>query len=443
MQNIDLNNIPEVSVSELSSHIKQCVESSFPLVKVKGEISGCKPASSGHIYLDLKDENALINAVCWKGVAARLPMRPENGLEVVCLGKITTYSGSSRYQLVIEAMEVSGEGSILKMLEERKRKLQAEGLFAPERKKKIPFIPETIGVITSPTGAVIRDIWHRISERFPRTILLYPSAVQGDGAAEKIASGIKCFNDIPANGYINSSGQQIKRPDVIIVARGGGSLEDLLPFSEEIVVRAVANSHIPIISAVGHETDTMLIDYAADLRAPTPTGAAEKAVPVRLELLAYLQNLYSRKNNAIIRYINDNKLKIDSLSKGIPQLQNITNEYTQRLDDRFERLNNAMRHKFADASKTFDFLSARLEGGSFKKILSRGFSMVRDDGGNPLTSAKTLQEKPQRIWLEFDDGTVSAVTEPANGNGSNIKPKPQTNPKIQRKNNDKAQGSLF
>ncbi len=437
MQNIDLNNIPEISVSELSQHIKKCVESSFPLVRVKGEISGCKPASSGHIYLDLKDDGALINAVCWKGVAAKLPMRPENGLEVICLGKITTYSGSSRYQLVIEAMEVSGEGSILKMLEERKRKLQAEGLFAPERKKKIPFIPETIGVVTSPTGAVIRDIWHRVSERFPRTILLYPSAVQGEGAAEKIAAGVECFNNIPIDGYKNSQGQLIKRPDVIIVARGGGSLEDLLPFSEEVVVRAVANSEIPVISAVGHETDTMLIDYVADLRAPTPTGAAEKAVPVRLELLAYLQSLYSRKNNAVMRYVNDNKLKVESLSRGIPKLQNITDEYTQRLDERFERLNNAIKRKFIDASKNYEFLSARLEGGSFKKILSRGFSMVRDEGGNPLTSAKELQAKPTRIWLEFNDGAVSAITEPANKSTSKVNPKPK------RKNNEQAQGSLF
>ena len=279
--------IKEYTVSEISAEIKKCVETRFAHVRIKGEIFGCKRADSGHYYLSLKDENAIIAAVCWRGIAAGLKFKPEDGLEVIATGKITTFAGKSSYQLVIEEMEISGTGALLKLLEERKKQFAAEGLFDTAHKKPIPFLPQTIGVVTSASGAVIRDIIHRVRDRFPSHILLWPTPVQGEGAAEKIAAAINGFNALPQDGNIT-------RPDVIIVARGGGSLEDLWPFNEEIVIRAVYNSEIPIISAVGHETDTMLIDYVSDKRAPTPTGAAEFAVPVKAELEAGLATTQAR-----------------------------------------------------------------------------------------------------------------------------------------------------
>lgn len=266
-----------LSVSALSQALKGLVETNFSFVRVKGEISGLKKAASGHLYFSLKDDEAVLNGICWRGGATKLSVAPQDGLEVVCTGKITTYPGRSNYQMIVDSMEAAGEGALLKLLEERRKKLLAEGLFAPERKKKIPFLPEVIGVVTSPSGAVIRDIMHRLNDRFPRRVLLWGALMQGDGAAEQVAAGIRGFNAIPPQGLDTPSGH-IPRPDVLIVARGGGSLEDLWAFNEEIVVRAAAESDIPLISAVGHETDTTLIDYAADLRAPTPTGAAEKAV---------------------------------------------------------------------------------------------------------------------------------------------------------------------
>ena len=277
-----------LSVSALSQALKGLVETNFSFVRVKGEISGLKKAASGHLYFSLKDDEAVLNGICWRGGATKLSVAPQDGLEVVCTGKITTYPGRSNYQMIVDSMEAAGEGALLKLLEERRKKLLAEGLFAPERKKKIPFLPEVIGVVTSPSGAVIRDIMHRLNDRFPRRVLLWGALMQGDGAAEQVAAGIRGFNAIPPQGLDTPSGH-IPRPDVLIVARGGGSLEDLWAFNEEIVVRAAAESDIPLISAVGHETDTTLIDYAADLRAPTPTGAAEKAVPVRSELQTMLK----------------------------------------------------------------------------------------------------------------------------------------------------------
>ena len=259
-------NTPEFSVSELSNLVKKTVEDTFGLVRVRGEISDCKLHSSGHMYLTLKEGSAILASVCWKGQVGRLGIRPEVGMEVVCTGRLTTFPGQSKYQLVIDSMALAGMGALLKMLEERKKKLAAEGLFDASRKRPLPYLPRVIGVVTSPTGAVIRDILHRLAERFPRRVLVWPVAVQGEIAAAQITAAIRGFNAL----------QGELRPDVLIVARGGGSVEDLMPFNEENVVRAVAESTIPVISAVGHETDTTLIDFVSDLRTPTPTAAAEK-----------------------------------------------------------------------------------------------------------------------------------------------------------------------
>jgi len=280
----NIPNLPEFSVSELSAALKRAVEENFPFVRVRGEISGLKFATSGHTYFDLKDDKAVLNAIIWKQTARAMALRPEAGLEVVATGRITTYPGSSRYQIIVEQLELAGAGALMAMLEERKKSLAAEGLFAAERKKKLPFLPDVIGVITSPTGAVIRDIMHRLQARFPRRVLLWPVAVQGERAAAEVAAAIAGFNAFDPSGAL-------PRPDLLIVARGGGSMEDLMAFNDEAVVRAAAASVIPLISAVGHETDTTLIDYASDRRAPTPTAAAEMAVPVRRELIEAVEAL--------------------------------------------------------------------------------------------------------------------------------------------------------
>jgi exodeoxyribonuclease VII large subunit len=333
-------NVAEFTVSELSAALKRRIEESFSYVRVRGEISGWKRHSSGHCYLCLKDADAVLDAVCWRNTSIRLPIRPEDGMEVVCTGKLTTFPGRSKYQLVIETMELAGKGALLQLLEERKRKLAAEGLFAPERKKKLPFLPRVIGVVTSPTGAVIRDILHRLNDRFPRHVLLWPVAVQGDGAAQQVAAAIEGFNAIPAGG---DGAAAVPRPDVLIVARGGGSLEDLMAFNEEIVVRAAAASAIPLISAVGHETDTTLIDFASDRRAPTPTAAAEMAVPVRLELVAEIGTKGGRLANGLARFLAERKVRLQGLARGLPDPATLLGTAMQRLDDRAERLHLAMR----------------------------------------------------------------------------------------------------
>src|SRR5271166_4757631 len=284
-----LINAPEFTVSELSSALRRTVEDAYGHVRVRGEITGFRgPHSSGHCYFALKDESAKIEAVIWKGVHSRMRFKPQEGLEIIATGKLTTYPGSSKYQIVIEAIEPAGIGALMALMEERKKKLAAEGLFDAARKQELPWLPEVIGVVTSPTGAVIRDILHRLADRFPRHVLVWPVKVQGEGSAEQIAAAIRGFNALPESG-------RIPRPDVLIVARGGGSLEDLWSFNEEIVVRAAADSLIPLISAVGHETDITLIDFAADKRAPTPTAAAEMAVPVRSELVGQVENLARRQ----------------------------------------------------------------------------------------------------------------------------------------------------
>ena len=297
------HNQPVYTVSEVSQSIKRTVEDRFGVIRVRGEISGYKAASSGHIYFRLKDDNAVIDAVCWRGTAGKLSFKAEDGLEVVCTGKITTYPGKSSYQIVVESMEPAGVGALMALLEKRRKLLEAEGLFKPERKKPLPFLPQVVGVITSPTGAVIRDILHRIGDRFPVHVIVWPVPVQGEGAAEKIAAAIAGFNAME------------NKPDVLIVARGGGSIEDLWAFNEEIVVRAAAASVIPLISAVGHETDTTLIDFVSDRRAPTPTAAAEIAVPVREELWLGCKQLDARltapcsKNSAFAAAGNARRLR--------------------------------------------------------------------------------------------------------------------------------------
>src|ERR1044071_7395964 len=271
------SNVPEFSVSELSFALRRQLEGAFPRVRGRGELSQPSFPRSGHCYFRIKDENAVLDAVCWKTTLPRLGIKVEEGMEVIATGKITTYAGSSRYQIIVDRLELAGEGALLKLLEDRRKKLAAEGLFDADRKRALPFLPEVIGVVTSPSGAVIRDILHRISDRFPRRVLVWPVTVQGEDAARQVAAAIRGFNALQPGGAV-------PRPDLLIVARGGGSIEDLMPFNEEIVVRAAAESRIPLISAVGHETDTTLIDIAADCRAPTPTAAAEMAVPVRAEL---------------------------------------------------------------------------------------------------------------------------------------------------------------
>jgi exodeoxyribonuclease VII large subunit len=347
------NNLPEFSVSELSQAIKRTLEGRFERVRVRGEISGFKRAASGHLYMALKDADAVLDAVCWRGLAQRLALAPEDGLEVIASGRITTYPGRSKYQLVIESLELAGEGALLKLLEERRRKLAAEGLFAAERKQPLPFLPEVIGVVTSPSGAVIRDILHRLADRFPRRVLVWPVLVQGEGAAAQIAAAIAGFNGLPAAG-------PVPRPDVLIVARGGGSLEDLWAFNEEVVVRAAAASEIPLVSAVGHETDTTLIDHAADRRAPTPTAAAEMAVPVRSELLGQVLDLGRRAVTAGHRALGERRIHVEGLARGLPEPQRLVEDKTQLLDDRVERLQLALRGWLVGRRSELRELGARL-----------------------------------------------------------------------------------
>src|SRR6266849_10200226 len=346
-------NLPEYTVSELSAALKRTIEQDFSYVRVRGEVSGFKRHGSGHCYLALKDAEAVLDAVCWRGTAIRLAVKPEDGMEVVCTGRLTTFPGRSKYQLVLETMELAGVGALLKLLEDRKLRLAAEGLFAETRKRRLPFLPAVIGVVTSPTGAVIRDILHRLAERFPRHVLIWPVAVQGDGAAAQVAAAIAGFNGIVAGG-------PVPRPDLLIVARGGGSLEDLMPFNEEIVVRAAAASAIPLISAVGHETDTTLIDHASDRRAPTPSAAAEMAVPVRLDLIAEIGGKSARLSGGLARVFVERRLHLAGLARGLPDPQDLIGAATQRLDDRAERLRRAAESHFRAARHRLDLAATRL-----------------------------------------------------------------------------------
>lgn len=444
-------NIPEFTVSELAFSVKRTVEETFGRVRVRGEISRVSIPKSGHLYTALKDDKSLIDAVCWKGALSKLSIRPEEGLEVICTGKMTTFPGNSKYQLVIDTMELAGQGALLKMLEDRKNKLAAEGLFAPERKKQLPFLPERIGVVTSPTGAVIRDILHRLSDRFPRHVLVWPVKVQGEGAAEEITAAINGFNSL-SDEY---------KPDIIIVARGGGSIEDLMAFNEENVVRATANSEIPIISAVGHETDTTLIDFASDLRAPTPTGAAEMAVPVRMNIVAQIADDETRLINAINRAIQEKKSRIETLGAKLGDPSRLLELKIQRLDQISDKLNHkadsiiskksgalsdiknrllhpaqlidrkkmqldtvqarhstAFKHYLSHLENRKTLAGEKLELLSFKNVLNRGFTVIRDEKNKPVTN-RTALKSGQKITIEFkDEQTAEAEIIPKEEQGS-------------------------
>ncbi len=333
-----LTNAAEFTVSEIAQAVKRTVEDEFGHVRVRGEISGYRGQhSSGHAYFTLKDENASIDAVVWKGNYAKLTFKPEEGLEVIATGRLTTFPRSSKYQIVIDNIEPAGAGALMALLEERRKKLLAEGLFARERKRELPYLPRVIGVVTSPTGAVIRDILHRLNDRFPSHVLVWPVRVQGDTCAPEVANAIEGFNALLPNG-------PIPRPDILIVARGGGSIEDLWGFNEEAVVRAVAGSAIPIISAVGHETDTTLIDYASDMRAPTPTAAAEAAVPVRAELIGYVDDLGGRQRQAARRLTLSARDRLRAATAGLPRPADLVATQRQRLDHAASNLGAALRH---------------------------------------------------------------------------------------------------
>lgn len=437
---------PEFTVSDLSRQLKLVVEKAFGQVRVKGEIGSCKIHSSGHMYMSLKDDAAVMDAVCWKGQVAKLGLRPEQGMEVVCTGRLTTYMGQSKYQLIIESMILSGIGALLKLLEERKKKLAAEGLFDLSRKQILPYLPDVIGVVTSPTGAVIRDILHRLEDRFPRRVLLWPVAVQGSGAAEQIAAAVKGFNKLP-------EGCRIPRPDVIIVARGGGSIEDLMAFNEEIVVRAVAESMIPIISAVGHETDTTLVDFAADVRAPTPTAAAEMAVPVRDNLIAQVLDDGARLDRAMLRILRERKETLTLLSRALGDPVRAIEPLIQRLDERIERLTLAWQGYFErclgrfgeissklkhprdllalvekklqhqahrlqtnsrdcvlQSEKRFERLATMLNALSPRAVLGRGYGLVYDATGHLITHIANMH-RGEKIKIELQDGAKSAVVD--------------------------------
>ncbi|MGI3163206.1 exodeoxyribonuclease VII large subunit [Pseudooceanicola sp. 200-1SW] len=328
-------NAPEFTVSEISGAVKRVIEGEFAHVRIRGEIGRVSMPRSGHVYMDLKDDRSVISGVIWKGVASRLETRPEEGLEVVATGRLTTFPGQSKYQLVIEDLAPAGMGALMAMLEKRKQMLAAEGLFAAERKKPLPFLPEVIGVVTSPSGAVIRDILHRLRDRFPRKVLIWPVAVQGKACAPEVTRAIEGFNRLTPGGAL-------PRPDLLIVARGGGSLEDLWGFNEESVARAAAASQIPLISAVGHETDTTLIDFVSDRRAPTPTAAAELAVPVRGELLAWVADQGARLTRAQTQAVETRGRWLRDLSRALPRVETLVEGPAQRLDHLGDRLPRAL-----------------------------------------------------------------------------------------------------
>lgn len=365
-------NATEFTVSELSGSIRRTVEDAFGYVRVRGEISGYRgPHSSGHAYFSLKDDKARIEAVIWKGVFSRLKNRPEEGLEVIATGKITTYPGSSKYQIVIEEIEPAGAGALMALIEERRRRLAAEGLFDEARKQLLPFMPGVIGVITSPTGAVIRDILHRLEDRFPVHVVVWPVRVQGETSGQEVARAIEGFNGFAADGPIT-------RPDLIIVARGGGSLEDLWGFNDEAVVRAAANSDIPLISAVGHETDWTLIDHASDRRAPTPTGAAEMAVPVKADLAAEIAGLSARLKSAQSRTLDRRREAVRGLARALPTLDSVLALPRQRLDRPGQGLGQALQLNTANRRRSFERQASRVTPVALVSAIRDRRQMVRD-----------------------------------------------------------------
>ena len=381
------DNAEPLTVSEISQALKRTVEDRFGFVRLRGELSGVKRAASGHMYCALKDENAVLDGVMWRGNAGRLPFRPEDGLEVVATGKITTYPGRSKYQIVIERMELAGEGALLALLEKTKARLEAEGLFDPARKRPLPYLPRTIGVVTSPTGAVIRDILHRLADRFPSRVIVWPVLVQGQGAAEQVAGAVRGFSALP-QGHAD-------RPDLVIVARGGGSIEDLWSFNEEVVVRAIADCPIPTISAVGHETDTTLADYAADRRAPTPTAAAEMAVPVRAELAAALADFEARKKRAILRPVQLGRERLQTRADRLPKREALLEPHAQRLDDLAERLRRGLRDRAAQGRERLSNL--RLAPAVLERNLREAQRALAGQKLAPALVERPLAERRERL----------------------------------------------
>ena len=438
------SNVPEMSVIDLANALKRTLEQNFSHIRVRGELSGIKIAASGHLYGDIKDVDANVNIVCWRGTMSKLGIKPEDGMDVIVTGRVSSYAKSSRYQIIIEKMELAGEGALLKLLEERRKKLAAEGLFNPDIKKPLPFLPKVIGVVSSPTGAVIQDIMHRLKDRFPSHVLLWPVNVQGAGSDVQITQAIEGFNRL--------DGSTLPRPDLLIVARGGGSLEDLMAFNEENVVRAVAASTIPVISAVGHETDTTLIDYAADVRAPTPTGAAEIAVPVRLQLMAQIQNNHERLIASATRLTAHKNEQLKARSARLTHPKQILESKAQSIDFLSEKLSNSLTIKLKDkksaltnrASKLVSprflieqktqalfHLNDRLQKTPFtlikdknmqldahvrvlnslspKGILKRGYALVFDDSGQLIRKSTDLSAG-QAINIEFSDKDILTAT---------------------------------
>lgn len=453
------DNAAPLSITEISNLLKRTVEDRFGHVRLRGELSGVKRAASGHMYCALKDEQAVIDGVMWRGNAGRLSFNPEDGLEVVASGKLTTYPGRSKYQIVIDRMEVAGEGVLLALLEKTRVRLAAEGLFDEQRKRALPFLPRTIGVVTSPTGSVIRDILHRLADRFPSHVIVWPVLVQGQGSAEQVAQAIRGF------GAIRES-DPVTRPDLLIVARGGGSIEDLWGFNEEIVVRAIAESPIPVISAIGHETDTTLADFAADRRAPTPTAAAEIAVPVRAELAATLEDFSARQKRAILRPVTLGRERLEARAQRLPTMEALLQPQAQKLDDLSDRLRRGLRDRAAhgrerlarlrlsptmlerglrDAQRRYSEMrltpalaGLRIErdGERFaalerlylslnpKAPLKRGFVLVKAESGELLRSREVAAQQ-SRLDIEFADGVLGVVPIGSESHSATAKPRPR------------------
>jgi exodeoxyribonuclease VII large subunit len=439
------DNAEPLTISEISALLKRTVEDRFGYVRLRGELSGVKRAASGHFYCALKDEGAVIDGVMWKGNAARMNFRAEDGLEVIATGKLTTYPGRSKYQIVIDSLELAGEGALLALLEKTRARLAAEGLFADAKKRRLPYLPQVIGVVTSPTGAVIRDILHRLADRFPSHVIVWPVLVQGQGAAEQVAAAVRGFSALTPGG-------PIPRPDVVIVARGGGSIEDLWSFNEEVVVRAIAECSIPVISAVGHETDTTLADYAADRRAPTPTAAAEMAVPVRADLALTLADLGARQRRAVYRPVELGRERLAARVRLLPRPEALLQVQTQRLDDLADRLRRGLGERSAKGRERLAGAAARLSPSLLtrstaeaarrlerarlvpallerplrertdrlaaltrvmsqlhpEKPLERGYAIIRDAAGKALTTRAEAAGEAALV-LQFRDGRLDAV----------------------------------
>ncbi|UZK65740.1 exodeoxyribonuclease VII large subunit [Sphingomonas sp. M1-B02] len=433
------DNAAAMSVSELSSKLKRMVEGEFGHVRLRGEISGWKRAASGHAYLCLKDADAIIDGVIWRGAAAALAFAPQDGVEVIVTGKLTTYPSRSRYQIVIERMELAGEGALMALFEKLKAKLAGEGLFEASAKKSLPYMPRTIGVVTSPTGAVIRDILHRLADRFPSHVLVWPVKVQGEGSAAEIAAAIRGFDSIQPGG-------KIARPDLLIVARGGGSIEDLWAFNEEVVVRAIAACTIPVISAVGHETDTSLADFAADLRAPTPTAAAEIAVPVLADVRHTVATLALRTERCARRYQERASERLGALVRILPRRDALLGPQRQKMDDLAGRLGRALERRVGVARSQLDrgagalrpaILDQRLAAARQRlegvgrhldlvhpnRPLEKGYAWVEARGTHKVVATAEGARAAQAVTLHFIDGSVDAKVERAPG-----KPAPPVKP---------------